>query len=188
MPPAVRRVHAALLVQGAVVRGATFSRCGAYRYALRRAWDASRPPALFVGLNPSTADAERDDPTIRRCIRFARDWGYGGVLVGNLFAFRATRPVDLKAAAAPVGRANDRWLRALAGEAAIVVVAWGNDGRHRGRDRAVLDLLGAVHCLGTTRSGAPRHPLYVRAAATPVAYADDAARRACPMAPAARVG
>lgn len=98
--------------------GAHLSACGAYRYALRRTWDPARPAALFVGLNPSTADAERDDPTTRRCVRFARDWGFGGLLVGNLFAYRATRPRDLRAAAEPVGPENDWWLAALAREAA----------------------------------------------------------------------
>jgi hypothetical protein len=175
-------------------RGANFSRCGTYRYALRRCWDAARPPALIVGLNPSTADAERDDPTIRRCVRFARDWGFGGVVVGNLFAYRATRPAALRAAPAPVGPANDRWLRALTREAGIVVAAWGDDGRHGGRDRAVLRLLGAAHCLGTTKAGAPRHPLYVRADVAPRPFAGrgaaaagrSAAARATASAPGAR--
>lgn len=87
--------------------GAHFSRCRRYRYALWRQWQAAGPMLMLIGLNPSTADAERNDPTIRRCIGFAHDWGFGGVWVLNLFAWRATLPADLKAAADPVGpRAN----------------------------------------------------------------------------------
>lgn len=154
-----------------MLRSADFSPCRSYRYALRRTWDPARPAVLFVMLNPSTADAERDDPTIRRCVGFAQAWGFGGLVVGNLFAFGATRPADLRAAAEPVGPENDRWLAALAREAGLVVAAWGNDGRHRGRDAAVLRLLGTAHSLGTTRSGAPRHPLRLPAGLVPVRYA-----------------
>lgn len=87
--------------------GANFSRCRRFRYALWREWDATLPAVMLIGLNPSTADANHNDPTIRRCIGFARDWGFGGVRVLNLFAFRATYPDDLKAAADPVGPRND---------------------------------------------------------------------------------
>ncbi|MCC6774585.1 MAG: DUF1643 domain-containing protein [Gemmatimonadaceae bacterium] len=145
-----------------IVGAAHFSRCGRYRYALWRTWDAARPACCFIALNPSTADAIRDDPTMRRCIAFARRWGFGGMSVGNIFAFRATRPADMKAEARPIGRANDRWLQRLAAESPVVVAAWGSHGAWRARDAHVLSLLGAVDCLGVTASGAPRHPLYVR--------------------------
>src|SRR5882724_4976365 len=93
--------------------GAVLSDCERYRYALWRRW-AERPAVLFVGLNPSTADALQDDPTIRRCIRFAKAWGYGALYMGNLFAFRATDPRAMKAEADAVGPDNDGWLRQLA--------------------------------------------------------------------------
>ncbi len=116
-------------------------------------------------LNPSTADAERDDPTIRRCAGFARSWGFGGMTVVNLFALRATDPARLRRARDPVGRDNDRHIAAAA-SAGLVVVAWGVHGRLGERDRAVLALLSGCRpgCLGTTRGGHPRHPLYLPAA------------------------
>ena len=126
-------------------RRTVFSSCRSYRYVLWREFDAANPAyALFIGLNPSTADETRDDPTIRRCKEFARRWGCGAVCVANLFAFRATRPADLKSAPSPIGRANDRWLVRLAAEAEVVVAAWGIHGSYgsfAGRDRAVLQLL-----------------------------------------------
>lgn len=149
---------------------AALSQCRTYRYALWRVWDETRPLTLFIGLNPSTADETSDDPTIRRCIGFARDWGYGGVCVANLFAYRATYPADLKAAPDPVGPENDRWLRRLAGEAELVVAAWGNDGAHMGRSLIVADLLPGMKCLKTNRSGEPAHPLYQPGSARPLEW------------------
>ena len=144
-------------------RSAHFSRCKQYRYALWRTWDAKRPTVLFVGLNPSTADATEDDPTIKRCIRFADDRGYGRLAVANLFAYRATSPAVLRQTPHPIGTANNRWLRRLAAESDVCVAAWGNGGRHLGRDTEVIGILGDLKCLGLTKTGAPRHPLYVRA-------------------------
>src|SRR4028119_2392792 len=100
------------MTSGREHRGAIFDPTRTYRYALWRTWDAARPPVAFVLLNPSTADARRDDPTIRRCANFARTWGFGGLEVVNLFAFRATHPTDLKCAADPVGPQNDVHLHA----------------------------------------------------------------------------
>lgn len=140
---------------------AVFSRCRAYRYALWREWDPALPTVLFIGLNPSTADHRRDDPTIRRCIGFAKAWGYGGLAVGNLFAYRTPHPRVLKRAAAPIGRVNDRWLRRLAAEAELVVACWGVHGAHHDRATTVLGYLPPAKCLGTTKGGAPRHPLYL---------------------------
>ena len=117
-------------------------------------------------LNPSTADAEKDDPTIRRCIAFAARAGFGGVEILNLFAFRATRPAALKAAADPVGPDNDDHLRTLFGQHRVVLAAWGAHGAFRRRADAVryiADELGvALICLGRTAQGQPRHPLYVK--------------------------
>lgn len=144
-------------------RSAHFSRCRRYRYSLWRIWDAQLPTMMFIGLNPSTADALEDDPTIRRCIGFAQDRGYGRLAMANLFAFRATKPLILSRAPYPVGRANNRWLLRLAAESDVCVAAWGDSGRHLGRDDEVIALIGDLRCLGLSRSGAPKHPLYVHA-------------------------
>ncbi len=150
-------------------RSARFDRSGVYRYSLTRRWSGGGGAVAFVMLNPSTADALRDDPTIRRCIGFARAWGFGALEVVNLFAFRATHPSQLRAAADPVGPRNNRILRAALSRADAVVAAWGVHGSWGGRDRAVLRLLSArkdqtwpaPQCLGLTKQGHPRHPLYL---------------------------
>lgn len=152
---------------GDIRRGAGFSRCKRYRYWLSRTWDASGEYCLFIGLNPSTADAQVDDPTIRRIMGFAHSWGYGGVIVANLFAWRASRPEDLKRALDPVGPRNNYWLRRLASESNAVIAAWGNEGGFRQRDQYVLKRIPQLKCLGVTSQGYPRHPLYVRKSVTP---------------------
>jgi hypothetical protein len=146
---------------------ATFSPCRTYRYALTRRW-AHGPLAAFVMLNPSTADAFILDPTVRRCIGFARRWNAGGVLVLNLFALRSTDPKALYRHEDPVGPANDDviagWL--ASGEVDRVVAAWGAHGVLNGRAGQVASRLrtsGAEPvCLGVTKDSHPRHPLYVR--------------------------
>lgn len=142
-------------------RSANFSRCRRYRYALWRRWAPGDDYVLLVGLNPSTADHRRDDPTIRRCIGFARDWGYSGLCVANLFALRATYPEDLLADPEPVGPRNDQWLRRLARDASLVVGGWGNHGRHQDRAARVRAWLPGLHCLRLNQSGEPAHPLYL---------------------------
>lgn len=142
-------------------RGAVFSRDRHYRYALWRRWDPGRPWVLFIGLNPSTADAERDDPTIRRCIGFAREWQAGGVLVGNLFAWRSTDPRGLARAMDPRGPANRRWLARLARGAGQIIACWGNPGQDNAEARWVARRFSDLEVLALNRGGAPRHPLYV---------------------------
>ncbi|MFN8498399.1 MAG: DUF1643 domain-containing protein [Anaerolineae bacterium] len=161
-----------------VERGALFDDSGLYRYRLWRIWGAGAAVA-FVMLNPSTADGARDDPTIRRCMGLARAWGYGRLEVVNLFAYRSPSPEALRRVSDPVGPDNDRYLGEAAG-AALVVVAWGNDGALLGRDRAALAALadGRLHCLGVTLRGQPRHPLYVRGDTVPLAW-DGAMSRSC---------
>jgi len=148
-----------------VTGGATFSRDRRYRYRLWRRWDRSRPAVAFVMLNPSTADARRDDPTIRRCIGFARAWGFGGVDVVNLFAYRATDPRELLRVADPVGPRNSRHIQRAGLGAALVVIAWG---AHPSAARRAPISLPRARCLGLTRTGQPRHPLYLRRDARPV--------------------
>ena len=155
--------------------GAIFSDCDRYRYALWRRWSEGSSFANFVGLNPSTADATHNDPTIRRCIRFARDWGHDGVIVTNLFAWRATYPTDLRRAKRPIGPDNDAWIKWAVGHSSQTVAAWGNDGLWSDRRESVLPLLSSPLCLGQTKLGAPRHPLYVRADRTAELYLPEAA-------------
>lgn len=149
---------------------ANLSKCRKYRFALWRTWDTSKPYVLFVGLNPSTADENTDDPTLIRCMNYAKSWGYGGVCMANLFAFRATQPEDMKSAADPIGSGNDKWLKKLSGDAGLVVAAWGNDGSFLGRSDQVRSLISDLHCLKINKSGEPAHPLYQRASALPKAF------------------
>lgn len=150
-------------------KDAILSDCEKYRYMLRRVWDRKKPVCLFIGLNPSTADATEDDPTIRRCVRFADDWGYGTLMMGNLFAFRATDPKQMISAINPVGPLNDRWLKEIAKGCGIVVAAWGNNGSLNARDHEVRRMMPVqMHHLGLTKNGQPRHPLYLKADTKPV--------------------
>jgi hypothetical protein len=154
-------------------RGAAFDPTGTYRYCLWRCWDAGRPRVTFIMLNPSTADAVRDDPTIRRCMAFVCSWGGGSLEVVNLFAYRTGRPALLRAAPDPVGPRNDWYLLRAARRADRLIAAWGNHGVLHARDRTVLHLLAdqaELFCLGTTRLGQPRHPLYVRAGTVPIVF------------------
>ena len=149
---------------------ASFSECRTWRYSLSREL-AGDGVVAFAGLNPSTADEAHDDPTIRRCIGFAREWGFGRLDVVNLYAFRAGHPPDLWAAHDPVGPENDRVLAQVLDRAGLVIAAWG---MHARADRLIelAAVLGGrpLHALGVTKNGAPRHPLYVRADARPTPY------------------
>lgn len=152
--------------------GAHFSRCRNFRYALWREWKADAPKVMMIGLNPSTADAIRNDPTIRRCIGFARNWGFGGVWVLNLFAFRATYPSDLKAAIDPVGPRNDEWIRHVARKVDRVVAVWGNDGAFLGRSTRIRGMLGdRLEVIRVNAGGEPAHPLYLPGHLEPVPWA-----------------
>jgi hypothetical protein len=148
-------------------KGAVLSACGTYRYRLWRRWDPYKARLAWIMLNPSTADAEHDDPTIRRCIGFAKAWGYGGITVLNVWAFRSTDPDKLPG--------NDDERRGPENDAHLVDVILGSPGvicawgAHKGATEAfrrfvqrnpVIDLT-ALSCLGTTALGHPKHPLYV---------------------------
>ena len=151
-------------------RWASLSNGGEYRYTLGRVWDPKKKRVLFVMLNPSTADAEKDDATVRRCMAFAKFWGYGSLEVGNLFAFRARFPKALRAAQRPIGIDNASALRVMQGRATLTILAWGNHGDFMDQGRNVaLELAdrGPVAILGITNRGQPRHPLYAPATLTP---------------------
>ncbi|MBX3059497.1 MAG: DUF1643 domain-containing protein [Anaerolineae bacterium] len=147
---------------------AVISSCQQYRYELRRVWDEAEALVLFVCLNPSVADGELDDHTSRVCIQYARRWGYGGLIIGNLFAYRSTNPAALYQVADPVGPENDAWLRKLQKEAALTVCAWGARGAYQNRDETVLTFLRSPHCLVKLKDGRPGHPLYKRADLQPI--------------------
>ena len=146
--------------------GAVFSDCRRWRTLLWRRWDASKPAANFLMLNPSTADETKLDPSCTRARNFAETWGYGGLIVTNVFAWRSTDPSALYTVDDPVGPGNDAAILRAAREAAIVVCAWGNHGAHEGRSAKVKKLLAGrkvpLHALRiNATSGEPAHPLYL---------------------------
>lgn len=152
-----------------MVREARISSDQQYRYTLLRRWgDTPRKGITWIMLNPSTADAEKDDPTIRRCMKFTERMGFKAMLVVNLFALRATNPRDLLWSADPVGPENGSWVRKACHQGAIVIAAWGAlqepfNGASRNLAQIIQKDGYALKCLGTTKDGSPRHPLYVRA-------------------------
>jgi hypothetical protein len=148
--------------------GAKLSECRTYRYSLWRVWDDSKPYAMFIGLNPSTADEVENDPTLNRCIDYAKTWGYGGIYLANLFAFRTKDPEIMKAAPDPVGPENNTSLINLAQKAGIVVAAWGNDGAFLGRSKEVRAMVPNLSCLKMNNTGEPAHPLYQPKSAVPI--------------------
>ncbi len=142
-------------------KSALFSDNRKYRYTLWRIWDSKSGYAMFVGLNPSTANETEDDPTVRRCIGFTKLWGYGALCMTNLFAYRATSPKDMQRADSPIGSANDYFLKNIAVSASIVIAAWGTRGGFLQRDKAVISLIPNKHVLRLTKGGYPAHPLYL---------------------------
>ena len=137
-----------------------------YRYLLVRRWEQYPKWVNFVMLNPSTADARKNDPTVRKCLGFAKRWGFTGIMVTNLFAYRARDPKDLKAAKGKRwGIENDDWIVWAHERSHTTVLAWGNQARHYPqRVMKVLELLGSpwgadLYCIGRTLHGQPSHPL-----------------------------
>lgn len=168
---AVERTQCEVALDG--MSGCEMSRCGKYRYSLWRRWHPTDPLLRWMMLNPSTADASIDDPTIRKCIGFARRLGFGGIQVLNLFALRATDPKALFTAADPIG--PDYTLRGLA--SGPIVCAWGAHKMAAARGRKVASEIAFEHgaqsplmCLGKTKDGHPKHPLYVPYEAALQAY------------------
>jgi hypothetical protein len=163
-------------------RDAVFSDCGRYRYSLTRTGLFGAGTCLFLMLNPSTADAEVDDPTIRRCVGFTAAWGFNRLEVANLFAFRATDPRAMVMAQDPIGPKNDQHLLSAATRADRIVCAWGAHGGHMQRSAIVQRLLASaghrLHHLGLTKDGQPKHPLYLAASTQPKEWAFDNAEAA----------
>jgi hypothetical protein len=144
-------------------KGAQFSYDREYRYALWRTWDEAESHVTFIGLNPSTADESEDDPTIRRCIGFAKEWGFGGINMVNLFAVRATSPNDMIRHPCPIGYENNDYLRMYLEEGGLNVACWGNHGEHLFRGEEVIAILGKpnLSIFGLTGKSQPKHPLYL---------------------------
>lgn len=143
---------------------AVISEDGLYRYFLSRNWDKGGKKVAFIGLNPSTADATNDDPTIRRCIQFAKDWGGSSLWMINLFAYRSTKPSALSVTPDPIGVDNDKWIEDVVSDADIVVAAWGNHGKLFGRAESVASKYrDKLQALAITKMGMPGHPLYIPA-------------------------
>jgi len=150
-------------IRSSPTSGAVFSKNRKYRYVLWRIWDPKKPMVNFVCLNPSVADEHQDDPTLRRCIRFAKEWNYGGLYISNLFAYCTVSPRELKKAKKPIGQDNDAWLQHISSSSKKVVCAWGNNGSFLERNETVIELQGCKsYCLGLTKLGHPKHPLYVK--------------------------
>lgn len=131
---------------------------------------------MFIGLNPSTATAAADDPTIRRCVGFAKAWGFGSLVMANLFALRSTDPAALSRAADPIGPRNNWWLAFERARVKSIIAAWGAQGTLHSRSDQVVSRFGEMYCLGLTRNGQPRHPLYLPGDAEMVRFSLNVAR------------
>jgi hypothetical protein len=165
---------------------ALVSTCGKFRYWLYRIWDESLPTLVFIMLNPSTADARENDQTVRKCMGFAQHHGYGGIVILNLYAFRARRPTDLKAAGYPVGPDADMWINWFLdsdhkldgfGRSMTVVCAWGANAAHQSHHARIKQVMSIVddnlhttHCLATGHNNVPRHPLMLSYANKPTIW------------------
>ena len=141
-------------------KSAVFSSCRKYRYSLTRSWNSADGYVLFIGLNPSIADEMVDDPTLKRCLNFAKEWGYGGLIMVNLFAYMSTYPSELKKVALPIGKENNKHILEGYQKCQLTVIAWGNDGYLLKRDKEVLAIIDNPMCLNINKSGQPAHPLY----------------------------
>jgi hypothetical protein len=143
---------------------AVISDDGKYRYYLSRNWGGDGKVVTFIGLNPSKADAKQNDPTVVKCIRFAKSWGATKLLIVNLFAYRSSSPRDLLRVENPIGADNDAWIRRAVEEADIIVAAWGNNGNYLGRANEIAKRFdGKLQALHLTKQGMPGHPLYIPA-------------------------
>lgn len=140
---------------------AVFNMSKTHRYLLTRTWDTKLPLLGFCMLNPSTADAFQLDPTVRRCVGYAQDWGYGGLVVTNIFALRSTDPKALYTAEEPIGVDNDYFIQVGYDMCDMTIAGWGTHGKLNGRGTEVKEKLGEIKTLKVTKAGFPSHPLYL---------------------------
>ena len=149
-----------------MIRSAHISDCGQYRYVLRRTWDITKSTVGFIGLNPSTADSVHDDPTIRRCVAFAKSWGFGSIAMFNLFAYRSTDPSGLLATIDIIGPGNNATLEIAAEQCDLIVAAWGNGPLINRVDPLRIERVKKIFpCLAYIKlnaDGTPGHPLYLK--------------------------
>lgn len=149
-----------------------FSPCRKYRYSLFHIWDKDNPTyAMFIGLNPSTADENKLDPTLRRCAAFSKRWGYGGLVMTNIFAYRDTDPKIMKKQDDPIGPDNNSILLECSKEASVIIAAWGNHGEFMNRGNEVKKLIKNLCCLKLSKNGNPYHPLYLKGDLNPIPFA-----------------
>ncbi|MFP7174948.1 DUF1643 domain-containing protein [Priestia filamentosa] len=155
-----------------MITGANLDETRVYRYSLWRIWDETKPRVVFIMLNPITEGETKDNPTVRRCIAFAKEWGYGSLEVVNLFSYRASTPEMLKKAKEPVGASNEQFLLQAANRAERIVLAWGIHGAFLKQNEKVLTLLKSypLYALGVTKERHPRHPLFMKKSAKPLLY------------------
>lgn len=153
--------------------GAIIDQSGAYRYRLWRTFDSGNGIVAFIMLNPSTADAEQTDPTLTRCMGFAKSWGYRRLEVVNLFAYRATDPKELLKANDPIGPENDKYILEVVQSADMIVAAWGEKGKINRRNQQVVNILKPItdlHVLEMLKCGHPRHPLFAKSNIQPIKF------------------
>jgi hypothetical protein len=152
-----------------IEKGAVLSSCKTYRYQLWRIWDDTKPKVMFLMLNPSTADANEDDATIRKCTRYAARWGYGGFYVGNLYGFRSKDRSVLKSVLNPIGKDNEMNLLELSKKCDKIVCAWGNE---EGRPERIFSKFKNLHYLkiNKDKENSPSHPLYLNGDLIPVKF------------------
>lgn len=151
------------------VIGAEFSPCRKYRYVLWRIWDKQLPKVMFIGLNPSTANEITDDPTIRRVKSMAKNWGFGGVYMTNLFSFVTAYPDELLKCPDPIN-GNDLWLHKVASLCSEIIFAWGNFKEAQERSKKIIEMFPKAKCLQINKNGSPKHPLYVAGNTVPFIY------------------
>lgn len=155
-----------------MISEAVFSKDKRYRYQLKRIWNTCLPQILFVGLNPSIADSEQDDPTTKRLIGFAKRWGYGGFTLCNLYAYCTPSPKKLFAVPNPIGNENDQWIKkSIKGNDRMVLI-YGNHGQKHHRDKAVLNLIKAPYCIELSKLKMPKHPLYLSYTSAPIPFTE----------------
>lgn len=149
---------------------ANISKDKIYRYTLSRTWDSTKPTVLFIGLNPSIADENVDDPTVTRCINFAKDWGYGTLLMANLFAYRTTYPKEIYLIDDPIGKDNDYYLLECVKQSDLIVACWGNNGTYMDREKIIKELVPNLYCLQKNKNGTPHHPLRLPRNINPIPF------------------
>lgn len=149
---------------------ANISKDKIYRYTLSRTWDSTKPTVLFIGLNPSIADENVDDPTVTRCINFAKDWGYGTLLMANLFAYRTTYPKEIYLIDDPIGKDNDYYLLECVKQSDLIIACWGNNGTYMDREKIIKELVPNLYCLQKNKNGTPHHPLRLPRDINPIPF------------------